>query len=316
MPITLQEAKKNVQDDLQVGVIDEFRKSSYILDHITFDDVVSPTVGGSTLTYGYTRLKTQPTAQFRAVNNEYQDDFVEKERITVDLKIFGGSFAIDRVINNMGGIVSETQLQIEQKVKAARALFNDTFINGDSAADENAFDGLDKALTGSDTEFKPDLLDMSTVAAIKENYLDFMFYLDKCLKKLDGQPSFIAGNTDMISVIQLCSKIAGKYQETKDEWGRQVETYNGIQLVDMGAKAGSNVDVVATDASGVSSLYVGRLGLDGLHALSPSGQSPVKTWLPDFSTAGAVKRGEVEMIAAIALKASKAAGKITNIKVK
>ena len=30
MPITLAEAKKNVQDDLQIGVIDEFAKSNFI----------------------------------------------------------------------------------------------------------------------------------------------------------------------------------------------------------------------------------------------------------------------------------------------
>ena len=44
MAITLEEAKKNVQDDLQMGVIDEFQKSNYILEHIPFDDAVSPTV--------------------------------------------------------------------------------------------------------------------------------------------------------------------------------------------------------------------------------------------------------------------------------
>ena len=42
----------------------------------------------------------------------------------------------------------------------------------------------------------------------------------------------------------------------------------------------------------------------------------VQTWLPDFSTSGAVKKGEVEMNAALALKASKAAGVFRKIKVK
>jgi hypothetical protein len=58
MAITLLEAKKNVQDALQMGVIDEFRKSNYLLNALTFDDAVSPTGGGATLTYAYTRLKT------------------------------------------------------------------------------------------------------------------------------------------------------------------------------------------------------------------------------------------------------------------
>lgn len=317
MAVTLAEAKKNVQDDVQAGVIDEFRKSSFILDNITFDDVVSPTGGGATMTYGYTRLKTQPTAGFRNVNEEYTPHEVTKERHTVDLKIFGGSFEIDRVIANMGGIVSEVDLQLTQKVKAAKALFHDTFINGDSATDAKAFDGLDKALTGSDTEFiLPDVLDMSTAVKIQENAMVFLFYLNKFLKKLDGKPSFIGGNSDMISMIQLCAQVAGKFQITKDEFGQQVESYNGIPLVDFGAKPGSNEDVIVTNiTSGLSDLYFGRLALDGLHGVSMAGVAPVQTWLPDFKTAGAVKKGEAEMVAAIALKASKAAGKMSNIKI-
>ena len=83
MAITLEEAKKNVQDDLQMGVIDEFQKSNWILEHIPFDDAVSPTGGGATPSYSYTRLKTQPTAEFREINKEYTPSEVTKERHTV-----------------------------------------------------------------------------------------------------------------------------------------------------------------------------------------------------------------------------------------
>ena len=65
----------------------------------------------------------------------------------------------------------------------------------------------------------------------------------------------------------------------------------------------------------MTSLYVGRLGLDGLHGVSMAGQIPIRTWLPDFKSSGAVKKGEVEMTAAIALKATKAAGVFRKIKV-
>lgn len=324
MPITLAEAKKNVQDDLQMGVIDEFRKSNFILDHMNFDDAVSPTGGGATLTYSYTRLKTQPQAAFREVNTEYAPSTVEKERHSVDLKVFGGSFEIDRIIANMGGIVSEVDLQINQKVKAANALFNETFINGDSAVDAKAFDGLDKALTGSSTEFNAGssdtAVDLSTSANITANYVTFLDMLDEFLTGLDGTPSFIGGNTRMISVLRACARRAGVYQTTKNDFGSQVESYNGIPFVDFGAKSGSNDPVVSIDSetatAGHTSLYTGRLALDGLHGVSMAGQSPVKTWLPDFTTAGAVKKGEVEMVAAIALKASKAAGVFRKIKVK
>lgn len=319
MPITLEEARKNVQDDLQMGVIDEFRKSNWILDHITFDDAVSPTGGGATPTYSYTRLKTQPTAQFRAINTEYTPSEVTKERHSVDIKTFGGAYQIDRIIANMGGIINEVELQQAQKIKAAQALFNDTFVNGDAATDTNAFDGLEKALAGSSTEYNTggSIIDLSNSQAITDNYMSFLDMLDEFLSNLDGTPSFIAGNTKLISKIRACARRAAMYQTTKTDWGTQVESYANIPLIDLGAKPGTNDDVIKTDAEkGTTSLYVARLALDGLHAVSFAGVAPVQTWLPDFTTSGAVKTGEVEMNAAIALKASKAAGVFRNIKVK
>ena len=319
MPVTLEEARKNVQDDLQMGVIDEFRKSNWILDHITFDDAVSPTGGGATPTYSYTRLKTQPTAQFRAINSEYTPSEVTKERHSVDIKVFGGAYQIDRVIANMGGIVSEVELQQSQKIKAAQALFNDTFINGDEAVDTNAFDGLEKALAGSSTEYNTGdtVIDLSTSQLVTDNFQYFLDMLDEFLRGLDGEPSFIAGNTKLISKLRACARRAAMYQVTKSDWGTNVESYGNIPFVDLGAKPGTNDDVVKIDtAKGTTSLYVARLSMDGLHGVSFAGMAPVQTWLPDFTTAGAVKSGEVEMNAAIALKASKAAGVFRNIKVK
>lgn len=319
MPITLAEAQKNVQDALQMGVIDEFRKSSFLLDNLTFDDAVSPTGGGATLTYGYTRLITQPTAGFRAINSEYVPQTVSKQRYTTDLKVFGGSFEVDRIIANMGGIINEVTLQIQQKTKAAQALFNDTVINGDSAVDANAFDGLEKALTGSSTELIPGAaIDLSTSLAVDTNYKSFLDILDEFLMGLDGTPSFIGGNTKLIAKLRACARRAGMYQTTKNDFGIQVESYGNIPWIDLGAKPGTNNPVVPilTDVdAGLTSLYAVRLGLDGFHGVSMAGQSPVNTWLPDFTTSGAVKTGEVEMVAAVALKATKAAGVMRKIKV-
>ena len=316
MAVTLAQARLNVQDDLQAGIIDEFRKSSFLMDNLTFDDCVSPTGGGTTLTYGYTRLITQPTADFRGVNEEYATHEVQKQRYTVDLKVFGGAYEIDRIIADMGGIADEVALQASQKVKAASALFNDTVINGDSSKDSDAFDGLDVALTGSDTEFNAggSVIDLSTAEAIKTNADAFLLALHKALGKLDGRPTALMGNSDMIAALEFLAKYQGRYQERKDEFGNYYVTYNGIPLVDLGAKAGSNDPIVANGENG-SSLYFARFGLDGFHAVSRAGKAPIRTWLPDFTTAGAVKKGEVEMVAAVALKATKAAGVFRGIKV-
>ncbi|MCI6068106.1 MAG: hypothetical protein MR707_07775 [Galactobacillus timonensis] len=50
MPLTLEQAKVGMADKVDQNVIDEFRRSSFILDKLTFDDAVSPGTGGSTLT--------------------------------------------------------------------------------------------------------------------------------------------------------------------------------------------------------------------------------------------------------------------------
>ena len=317
MAVTLAEAQVNVQDALQLGIIDEFRKSNYLFDALTFDDVVSPTGGGATLTYGYTRVVTQPTAAFREVNNEYVAQEAAKQRYTADLKIFGGAFQVDRVIANMGGIINEVTFQMQQKVKAASALFNDTVINGDSGVDARVFDGLEKAVTGSSTEIVPNAaIALDSTANVTANYVEFLDILDEFLMNLDGEPGFIGGNLKLVAKIRACARRAGMYQVTKNDFGQQIERYGNIPLIDFGAKAGSNDPVVPIDGvSGETSLYVARLALDGFHAVSMAGVPPVQTWLPDYSTAGAVKTGEVEMVAAVVLKATKAAGILRRIKV-
>jgi hypothetical protein len=314
MAVTLAQSKLNVTDDLQLGVIDEFRKSSWLMNNMTFADVASPVGGGSGYTYAYTRLVSQPTADFRAVNSEYTPAEVTKQRYTADLKIFGGAFEIDRIIAHTGGIVDEMTLQMQQKIKAAGALFNDTVINGNSSTDADAFDGLDVALTGSDTEWNDTTIDLSTAEAIKTNGDAFMLMLHKCLGKLDGQPSAFLCNSDMKATLEYLAKYLGRYQESKDDFGNYYSMYNGIPIIDVGAKAGSNEEVIANGADGAS-LYIVRLGLDGFHAISRAGAPIIDTWMPDFTTAGAVKKGEVEMVAACALKATKAAGVIRKIKV-
>ena len=61
MAITLAEAKVGMADKVDQQVVDEFRRSSLLLDRLVFDNAISPGTGGSTLTsVSYTHL-TLPT---------------------------------------------------------------------------------------------------------------------------------------------------------------------------------------------------------------------------------------------------------------
>ena len=215
----------------------------------------------------------------------------------------------------MGGIADEVALQSAQKVKAASALFSDTIINGNSSTDANVFDGLDVAVTGSDTEFIPSAaIDLSTSEAVTANAVAFVDAVDEWLATMDGVDAIMC-NAKMLAKFRAVARRMGMYQVKMNDFGQKVEYYGETPLVDLGAKAGTNDPIVAINGSGETSMYAVRFGIDGFHAISMAGQPPVKIWLPDFSTAGAVKKGEVEMVAGCALKSTKAAGAFRKIKV-
>lgn len=115
--ITLEEAKVGMADKVDQMVVDEFRRDSFLLDRLVFDDAVSPGTGGSTMTYGYMQLKTPSTAQRRDINTEYTGNEAKREKKTADLDIFGGAFQVDRVIQNTSGAVNEIEFQLREKVK-------------------------------------------------------------------------------------------------------------------------------------------------------------------------------------------------------
>lgn len=332
MVVTLAQAKLATTDDVQSGVIDEFRKSSYLLDSMTFDDVVTPGTSGASLVYGYTRQITQPTAAFRALNAEYVPQEVTAQRFTSELKIFGGSFQLDRVTNRLGGLYDHLQLQLQQKIKAARSLFHDSAINGDVAVDANQFDGLKKALTGSTTEIGAaatavqaglDWTAISTQAAA----FQAMEWLDQLIAALDARPDAILGNSKSISRVKQIARWAGYKTEAEDAFGRKVDAFDGIALVDLGDKPGSTTPIIPIEArdldaggpnpaiTGLTDLYAVRFGLDGFHGAALAGVPLVQTYLPDMQASGAVKSGEVEMVATVVLKATKAASVLKHIKV-
>lgn len=104
MAITLAEAKVGMADHVDQQVIDMFRRSSLLLDRMTFDNAISPGTGGSTLAYGYVQLKTPSTASVRTINTEYTAGEAKREKKTTNAIIMGGSFEVDRVLQNTSGV--------------------------------------------------------------------------------------------------------------------------------------------------------------------------------------------------------------------
>lgn len=334
MPVTLAQAKLNTTDAIDLKIIDEFRKSTYLLDVLPFDQAVNPAGGGATLTYGYQRQITQRAAAFRAINAEYAPTEATKARYTTELKPLGGSFQIDRVLANLGAATAgEVFFQMRELIKASGAKFADAVINGDTAIDANGFDGLSKALTGSATEYLP------LTNGVAVGYIDWtavnsqvlalaqMQKINAWLALMNGKPDVIMGNGIALSWFTTIAALSGQLRSTTDSFGAKIDTYRDIPLVDLGEKAGVSTMVIPVETrdpdaggaggniTGLSDLYAVRFGLDGFHGVAVTGPL-VKHWLPDFSTAGAVKTGEAELgPVSVALKATKAAAVLRNIKV-
>lgn len=312
MAITLAEAKVGMSDHVDQQIVDMFRRSSLLLDKLTFDNAISPGTGGSTLAYGYIQLKTPSTAAVRTVNSEYTAGEAKREKKTTNAVIMGGSFQVDRVIANTAGAVDELAFQAEQKIKATANYFHNAVINGTSASTGNGFvvntfDGLKKLLTGTSNEITS-AVQLTTSAELDANYNAFLDEMDALISAVDGA-SMLLMNSAMLIKVRSIARRAGYYERTKDDFGRVVETYNGVPMVDMGKyyNGTAAVDVVETSAAtasafGMTAIYAVSLGLDGFHGISPTGTGVITSYMPDLTAPGAVKKGEVELVAGVALK--------------
>ncbi|MBQ8881158.1 MAG: phage capsid protein [Oscillospiraceae bacterium] len=300
MAITLAEAKIGMADKVDQQIVDMFRRSSLLLDQMVFDNVISPGTGGSTLTYGYIQLKSPSTAAVRTVGGEYTPGEAKKEKKTANAIIMGGAFQMDRVIQNTAGAANEMAFQAEQKIKATANFFHNLVINGTS--DGGTFDGLKKLLSGTANEITSQV-SLKTSDELDENYNAFLDEMDSFLSTLDGTPSMLLMNRAMLVKLRSIARRAGYYERTQDDFGRTVETYAGVPMVDMGQfYNGSTIsDVVATEG-GKTAIYAVSLGLDGFHGISPMGDGVIQAYLPDLNTPGAVKTGEVELVAGVVLK--------------
>ena len=317
MAITLEQAKVGMADKVDQQVVDMFRRSSLLLDRMTFDNAISPGTGGSTLVYGYTQLKTPSTAAVRAINTEYTPGEAIREEKTAKAVIMGGAFQVDRVIQSTSGAIDELVFQADEKVKAVSNFFTNAVINGTNST---TFDGLKVLLTGSSTEYTA-TSDLTTSANIDSNYQHFLDELDEFISGLDGGADMLIMNRKMLGKLRGIARRAGYFSSSRDEFGRTVETYNGITLMDAGQyfNGTNSVDIVAdtpasSSAAGTSDIYAVKFGLDAFHGISPTGTKVVQTYMPNLMEPGAVKKGEVELVAGVALKNTLKAGRMKGIK--
>jgi hypothetical protein len=353
VPVTLAQAQINTQTDIDYSVIDNLRRYSWLFDHIVWDDTVTPGTGGGSLSYGWTLLTTTASAAFRAINQEYTPAQATRSQKSVNLKPMGGAFNVDRVLANLGqASTNEVSFQMQQLLTATRTNLQKAIILGDSAVDVNGFDGLNKLLTGTNTEYIP-ATGASAVQDAANNILHFdpavintqananlaLDFLDDFLSTIvpshvgggdQGEPGAlpagvkaILGNTKSITRIRALARWAAMFTSTKDDLGREIQMYGDWVLIDIGDLPDGSAPIIPIQTrsvpgavTGLTDIYAVTFGLDSFHGATTAGTPLVQTWLPDFSIAGAVKTGELEIgPGALVIKNTRASGVLRNVKV-
>ena len=314
MAITLSDIKIGRADKYDRMVIDTFMRKSALLAAMPFDNCISPS-GGSTLTYGYIRLKTSPAAEGREINRDYNTSVATKEAVTTDLQIMGGKYEIDRVLAEAAP--DEIAFQTEEKIQATVNRYHWLFVNGDKN-NQTEFDGLAKIVEGSVTDFDGSGIDLSTMNTATA--LKITEALDTAILAMKERPTYILANSKAIVKIQSAAKQLGYLTQAEDAFGKPVRAYDGIPMIDLGRyyneDLGSDTEIIGIDdASGKTDIYLVALSMSGVHGITLKGDKAITSRLPDFSEAGAVKSGDVEFVAGLAVKNTRAIARIKDVQV-
>lgn len=294
MAMTLAEMKVGMSDKVSQQIVDIFLRESEILQLLPFDNCVSPQ-GGSTLTYSYIQKKLPSVAAFRALNAEYTANQATVEKKTADLKIFGGKFQIDRVLKQAEGQWNNMAYQIREKILAAISLFHYTMINGNATTATTEFDGLDKMLAGTSTEYNTgtgSAIDISTMTNLKSNADQLYEQIQLLIKNTNADALLM--NSAMIAKIQTMARLLGYKTESEEAFGRKVASMDGVRFMDLGkhytvsdtavtgndcVKVGISRNIGASNAAvtGLTDIYAVKFDVnDGFHAASLTGNSAIR----------------------------------------
>lgn len=316
--LTLEDVKVGKATKVDQQIVETFQRSSALLNAMEFDNSVS-TGNGSTLSYGYVQLKTPSTAGVRRINEEYTPSEAKKEEKTINLAIIGGSYEIDRVLDEAQP--DEVAFQAEEKIKATVNEFHNLVVNGSKTGGDQ-FDGLNALLTGADTEFQSEAnLSVTTDSAFKTNAMKVTEEIDGVLAAMADTPDFIMGNSKALIKLQSAARTLGYLTSSEDAFGKKVNGYNNIPFLDLkkyvevSDETVTAKDIVEIDEDGKTDIYFVKLGRNALTGVTINGDKIIKSRLPDFKEAKAVHKGDVEFVAGIALKNSRMAGVLRGVQV-
>ena len=250
MALTLAEAAKLSNDLLLAGVVESITKESPILQAMPFVEIV-----GNGLTYN--REDTAPTAAFYDVGDAWVESTPTFTQVTTSLAILGGDADVDNYLKSTRSNVQDLEAAVvELKARAVRDKFEDTFINGDTATDPKAFDGVDKLTTAGQT------VSMGTNGATLS-----LGKLDELIDTVKGnKPHMLLMSRRSRRKMNALSRATGSglLETDRNEFGQMVQFYDGIPVGINDYVSDAQTVGSSTDCSTVYGLQFGEGAVVGL----------------------------------------------------
>lgn len=296
MAYTLAQLAKVEQNRLKKGVMMNILRDAKVMEVLPFEMVDS-------LTSQALRVRTLGTGgasrKIGGSYTEYTD--ADVEAVWESVYGFGGEIKFDKVFDLIKNtIVDPKVFQTQMKLKQMALQWNNYFINGDHASDPDMIQGLKVRVAGMPSRQSvvigdSDSLDVTASIANARLFIDKW---EEAWHRCNG------GNVDAMfmneatylgfpKALRYVQANGGLFLDiTKDSFDREIVTYKGKPMIDMGLKGDQSTEIITntetaldSGADGTSVYFasfnteegITGIQLNNLEAYDPTGGQELET---------------------------------------
>ncbi len=251
-------------DPLRAGVMMTLLLLSNVMEQIPWESI-------NTLNMRVTRWKELPAVGFRQIGQAYTASYGRTEQLDETIYPLGGLVDIDKAfVRDTRTITDPRQLQIDMKLKAIVYTFNYYFISGSHSLDANGFTGMTARIANLPAR---QTITASTngldVRASSANEFTFLDKVNQLIYVIDDhKPSALYMNQNSYLGFTSVANRLALLNKDKDQFDREILTYRGIPLYDMGQQSDLSTDIITQtetcgNQSASTSIYAVRFGESG-----------------------------------------------------
>ena len=192
-----------------------------------------------------------PTVGWRKINAAYSESTAKLQHKIESKYIFGHDIDVDVVLAKAGDTIGDVRQN--QRMASAKAMafeFNDQFINGDPANDE--FKGVsarvDDVYAAGYTDQYFDAGSATSGRGLLYDTTDRQYFMDNVAKLIhvtaEHKPDALYMNSKMYLAFEAALRREGVLKQTEDMFGRIINAYQQVPLIDIGIKADQSTEII------------------------------------------------------------------------